>query len=169
MANQFTYQVLKDTTEHAVIKLTGKFDGSGQESNVSRIKANTLFGALDANNIILSGANTAKSYYDLTVYRVWYDVNVNGYVKMFWNGDNTYPILEMKGTGEYNNAGNWIAIKNPRLGANVTGDIGIQSFGAVANNSYSLIVELHKNNNDYDSGARNYPNDFNFGSFGVTP
>jgi len=46
MANRFSYQVLKDDTQTAVIKLTGAFDGSGQESNVARIQANTLYGAL---------------------------------------------------------------------------------------------------------------------------
>ena len=49
MANAYTYQVIKDTTEHAVIKLTASFDGSGQESNVARVQANTLYGALNAN------------------------------------------------------------------------------------------------------------------------
>lgn len=33
MANKFSYQVLKDDTQHAIIKLTGEFDGSGQENN----------------------------------------------------------------------------------------------------------------------------------------
>jgi len=41
MANKYTYQVLRDTTEKAVIKLTANFDGTGQENNVSRIQANT--------------------------------------------------------------------------------------------------------------------------------
>ena len=46
MANKYTYQVLRDTTTEAVIKLTGTFDGSSNELNVSRITANTLYGAL---------------------------------------------------------------------------------------------------------------------------
>ena len=40
MANKFTYQVLRDTTTDTVIKLTGVFDGSGQEINNTRIQAN---------------------------------------------------------------------------------------------------------------------------------
>ena len=31
MANKFTYQVLRDTQTDSVIKITGAFDGSGQE------------------------------------------------------------------------------------------------------------------------------------------
>ena len=53
MANIYTYQVLRDTTEKAIIKLTANFDGSGQENNTARIQANTLYGALDANNVPL--------------------------------------------------------------------------------------------------------------------
>ena len=49
MANKFTYQVLRDTQTDSVIKITGAFDGSGQEANGSRIQANTLTFALDAN------------------------------------------------------------------------------------------------------------------------
>ena len=45
-----TYQVLKDTTEHAVIKLTGTFSDLTQEDSPSRIQANTLYGALNANS-----------------------------------------------------------------------------------------------------------------------
>ena len=75
MANQFTYQVLRDTNQKAVIKLTGFFDGaSGDESNVSRISANTLYGALDANNVPLrsglSKSNTAQSYYGLAIEKI---------------------------------------------------------------------------------------------------
>ena len=63
MSNSFTYQVLKDTTEHAVIKLTASFDGSGQESNAVRIQANTLVGAMDTSkaNLLSSSANTGGS------------------------------------------------------------------------------------------------------------
>ena len=61
MANQFTYQVLKDTNQKSVIKITGFFDGaSGDESNVSRIAANTLYGALDANSVPLRTGRSVK-------------------------------------------------------------------------------------------------------------
>jgi len=74
MANLYSYQVIKDTTEHAVIKLTGKFDGTGQEDNHARITANTLYGALDSSkaNLLSSTANTGPlSYYGLALNRLW--------------------------------------------------------------------------------------------------
>ena len=78
MANQYSYQVLKDDTQHAVIKISANFDGTGQEDNVKRIVANSLYGALATNgfpiaNVYGGAANTPLSYHGLTVNRVWYD------------------------------------------------------------------------------------------------
>jgi hypothetical protein len=99
MANSFTYQVLKDTTEHAVIKLTASFDGTGQESNAVRIQANTLYGAMDTSkaNLLSSSANTgALSFYGLSVYRLWYDCASGGDVTLSWNAATPLPILVME-------------------------------------------------------------------------
>ena len=78
MANIYTYQVLRDTTEKTVIKLTANFDGSGQETNNYRIQANTLYGALDANGVPLysglSVSNTALPFYGLSVSRIGYNI-----------------------------------------------------------------------------------------------
>ena len=99
MANIFTYQIVKDTTEHVVIKLTGSFDGSGQESNSARIQANTLYGALATNGYLVANsqggsANTTLSYYDLQLTGLKGIVNMPtsntsggmGAVELFWNG-----------------------------------------------------------------------------------
>jgi len=43
MSNSFTYQVIKNNTEHAVIKLTRSIDGTGKEANAVSIQANTLY------------------------------------------------------------------------------------------------------------------------------
>ena len=78
MANIYTYEVLKDTTEKAIIKLTANFDGTGDENQI-RVHANTLYGALDANGVplrtALSVSNTALGYYDLQLTGLKYYVN----------------------------------------------------------------------------------------------
>ncbi len=56
MANKYSYQVLKDDTQFAVIKLTAEFDGSGQENNTARIAANTLYGALATNGYLVANS-----------------------------------------------------------------------------------------------------------------
>lgn len=177
MPNKYTYQVLKDDTQHAIIKLTGWFDNTGEEDNAHRIQANTLYGALDANNVPLrshlSLSNTAKPYYGLTVNRVWYDTwPYEGDVTMYWTSDDPQPILLMNGNGEYDGNGNWITIKNPDPTiANTTGDIGIKTRLQPNCNacSYTIIVELRKLNEYYQRGQFNDPAAFNYTPYGLTP
>jgi hypothetical protein len=177
MPNKFTYQVIKDTTEHTVIKLTGSFDGSTNEDNAHRIQANTLYGALDANNVPLrshlSLSNTAKPYYGLTVNRVWYDTwPYEGDVELYWTSDDPQTILLMNGNGEYDGNGNWVTIPNPNTAiANTNGDIGIKSRLAPNCNtsSYTIVIELRKLNEYYQRGQFNDPAAFNYPPYGLTP
>ena len=127
MANVYSIQTIKDTTEHTVIKLTAQFDGSGQESNSFRIVANTLYGALDANNVplysALSSSNTAKPYYGLSIDKIWFEANFTGtgHARLYWQSGsaaNTKTIIGVtgQGNGEYNGQGNWISIPNVSAG-----------------------------------------------------
>ena len=181
MANRFSYQVLKDDTQTAVIKLTGAFDGSGQESNVARIQANTLYGALATNgfpvaNIHGGAANTTLSYYGLTVNRVWYVTDTASCsVELYWRDissaspENGIPLLFLHGNGEYDGAGNWITIKNPTVTSNNNGDIAIVTKGQVANATYTVILELRKDNAHYQRGHFNDPAAFNYGAYSLKP
>ena len=191
MANKYGIQVLRDTVPDSVIKLTASFDGSGQEANNSRIVANSLYGALDANTVplrsSLSVSNTPLGYYDLQVTGVKYFVNFGlgtGTVELFWNGGGSTPaaqyansatIMHVNMQGEYgmgeqipsipNNSGN-TAIGNTSIG---NGDIGVYSNGAAANCSYTLIISLRKNNQMYQRGQFNDPAAFNFGQYAMRP
>lgn len=173
--NVYTYQVLKDTTERAVIKLTAKFDGTGQENNPHRITANTLSGALDSSraNLLSDTANTGPlSYYNLSLHRLWYDcINpANADVEIFWNSDNSNTALMLSGTYEYDGNSNWVTIANIDRGtANCNGDIGVRTRGMVANNSYTIIIELRKDNYDYQRGQFNDPAAFNYPPYGLKP
>lgn len=173
MANSFTYQVIKDTTEHTVIKITGSFDGTGQESNAVRIQANTLYGALDSSkaNLLSSTANTgALSYYGLSLNRLWYDCAAGGDVQLFWNAATPLPLIIMNGNGEFDGMGNWTTIPNNTAGASGSkGDIGIVTRGMAANDSYTMVIELRKDNAHYQRGQFNDPAAFNYGSYGPRP
>jgi hypothetical protein len=172
MANEFTYQVIKDTTEQCVIKLTGKFDGSGQEDNAARIQANTLYGALNANTPpgLLVDGGSALPYYGLTINRIWYNSwNTGGEVTLYWQDDVNTPILHVSGGGEYDGAGNWVTIHNPNASANATGNIGVKTRGAAANSSYSLVLEIRKDNAYYQRGQFNDPAAFNYPPYGIRP
>mgnify|MGYP003704892205 CR=1 FL=1 len=196
MSNKFTYQVLRDTTTDCIIKLTGTFDGTGQEANNSRIQANTFSGALDANGVMLrsssSLSNTALSYYDLQLTGMKYYVNFPttapiGSVEIFWNGAGSTPaaqyansatIFHLNMQGEFGLGEQLPSILNnsgfPVTGlANTTGNgnLGIQTSGVVANAAYTLIVTLRKNNAMYQRGQFNEPAAFNYkpAGYGVTP
>jgi hypothetical protein len=176
MANIYTYQVLRDTTEKAIIKLTANFDGSGQENNTARIQANTLYGALDANNVplhsALSVSNTALPYYGLSISRIGYNIasQQKGYIELSWTAANTaqsVPIMNMDLCGEYSEDQGMISIPNNAPGA--TGDIGVQTFGLPANSAYTLFIEIRKDNAYYQRGQFNDPAAFNYGAYNLKP
>ena len=172
MANIYTVESLKDTTEHAVVKLTGKFDGTGQESSNGRLAAWAFSGALNANTVpgLLSDGGDKLSYYGLTIHRIWYDCSTDGDIELFWAADTPKTIVFLNGNGEYDGAGNWITIPNSAKGtANCKGDIGITTRGMIANSSYTIIMELRKENQYYQRGQFNDPAAFNYGPYGVRP
>jgi len=193
MSNKFTYQVLRDTQTDAIIKLTGVFDGaSGAELNVSRIAANSLYGALATNGYLVANtnggsANTTLSYYDLQLTGVKYYVNFPttnvGGVEIFWSGAgstataqyaNSATIFHLNLQGEFglgeqlpsilNNSGDGIHANTVGIG-----DIGIQTTGGTANSAYTLIITLRKNNAMYQRGQFNEPAAFNYKPYNLVP
>jgi hypothetical protein len=173
-ANIYTYEVLKDTTQKAVIKLTANFDGTGGDENQIRIQANTLYGALDANNNILISGNTAKPYYGLTISRIGYNIasQQKGYVELFWastNSANNTPIMNMDLCGQYSEEQGMVSITNNAPGA--TGDIGVRTFGigGTSNTAYTLFIELRKQNEYYQRGQFNDPAAFNAPPYNLRP
>lgn len=182
MANKYSYQVLKDDTQHAVIKLTGWFDdGLEQEDNVHRIQANTLYGALATNgfpvaNVYGGSANTTLSYYGLTLNRLWYDTDTSsGSIELYWantassTAEDGVPLFFMQGNGEFDANGNWNTVQNPNVTANNNGDISLHTRGQVANASYTIIIELRKDNRYYQRGQFNDPAAFNYGAYSLKP
>ena len=175
MANQFTTQILKDTTEHVIIKLTGKWDSDSQEDNPNRISANSLYGALNTDGTLLANGGTPLSYYGLTVHRIWYDT-YNGAlsdIELYWNANPTITLMLLSGNSEYDGAGNWVTISNNAHNAvgvtGCNGDIGIRTRGYTANTSYTIVIELRKQNEYYQRGQFNDPSAFNYPPYSVRP
>ncbi len=175
MANSYEYQVIKDTTEHVVIKLTASFDGSGQESNAVRIQANTLYGALATNGYLVANnqggsANTALDYYGLAVNRVWYDCSASGDVQLTWNAATPKTIMFLNGNSEYDGAGNWTTIPNNAAGTTgCKGDIGVVTRNMAAGDSYTIVIEIRKDNAHYQRGQFNDPAAFNYPPYNIRP
>jgi hypothetical protein len=181
MANKFTYQVLRDTTTDTVIKLTGVFDGSGQEANNTRIQANTLYGAIATNgnlvaNTLGGSANTPLSYYDLQLTGLKYYVNFPvantgtglGGATAAAQYANSATIFHLNNSGEFGLGEQLPAIYNNASNSPL-GDVGVYTSGASANSSYTLIMSFRKNNAQYQRGQFNDPAAFNYGIYKVTP
>ena len=190
MANKFTYQILRDTTTDAVIKLTGTFDGSGNEANNSRIQANSLANALATNGYLVANsqggaANTPLAYYDLQLTGLKGIVNMPtsnttggmGAVEIFWNGGgasaaaqyaNSATIFHLSSSSDYGNGEQLPSILNNAANSPL-GDIGVYTQGAQANCSYTLILSLRKNNAMYQRGQLSDPAAFNYGQYSSQP
>jgi len=159
MSNTFTYDILKDSTKDVFIKLTGNFTSSNNESNNNRISANSFLGALNSYGFDISNGGIPLNYYGFTIKNVWHSINNNLTVELFYNGSNNNPILILNNSGEYRISKYSTPLSNYEF--NTNGNIGIKTFGASNNSSYTLILEIHKNNNYYDSGKLNNNQDFN--------
>jgi hypothetical protein len=169
-----TYDILKDTTEHVIIKLTAKWTDDVQEDNAHRIQANTLYGALNSNTTpgLLSSGGTALPYYGLNLHRIWYDtVNASASdVELYWNASSPKTLMMLSGNSEYDGAGNWVTISNSAKGTTgCNGDIGVRTRGYTANTSYTMVMEFRKENQYYQRGQFNEPAAFNYDPYGPKP
>ena len=177
MANTLEIQTIKDSNQLTVIKLTGIFDGSGQETNTARIVAGSLSGALDANSkpmrSILSLSNTALPFYGLSVKRIEYHVNMptstTGFVRLAWQGNSgsNGTIAVLNGVGSIGGE-QAETITNP-LSPVGGGGIALSTIGAAAGSSYTIILELRKDNAHFDRGQFSDPAAFNYPPYGLNP
>jgi hypothetical protein len=173
-----TIERLKDTTRTIMIKVVGT-DISG-ETNTTIITPNTLFGALNTDHTLLypNGISNPKvgtelDYYDLTFYRLWYDVNNtgSGLASIFWKGNGSSvsdaQLLAFSWSGDFNSEGNWASIPNSNKNKpGVKGDVVLKTKGITG---FSIIIEFVKDNLHFNSGEIESPNVFNYGAYGITP
>ena len=173
--SSFNIQTLKDTTEKAVMKLTGRFTDSTQENSTGRIQAKYFSGSLNANTVpgLYSQGGSALSYYGLTITRINYSVNfptsgTMGAVELFWDGATPTTIAFLNGNGELGSEDlGLVAI--PNNATTPTGNIGINTYGATANCTYTIIMEIRKDNAYYQRGQFNDPAAFNYGPYSLRP
>lgn len=176
MANLFESQVILDTNKRAVLKFTGVFDGSGQETANTKIIGKTLFGALaaDANNrVLVSNGGTARANYNYAINRV-VAIVAGGSVQIKWDGGTPATALILtNGYCDINSQDDLGTIPNNAINPN--GNVTFTSIGAVAQSAYSIQIDIRKGPNqanqacDYQMGQLTKPSDFNFGTFSVKP
>ncbi len=166
MANVLTAQTLLDLNKRAVIKFTGTFDGSGQETANTKIIGSLLRGALavDANNnVLVSQGGSPRSNYVYSIQRIVYDMNIpNGYLTISFDGAVPAPAASIHAPwGDLNSQSNLGIIQNNAGTPN--GNVTFTTVNAQANNSYTVLVEIIKDPSTYDMGQFARPADFNQG------
>ena len=174
MATSNSTQILVDTTKRTVIKRVGIFDDAGgPEALTVVIDPRSLSGALNANGALYQAGNTTAPGFAnsaFTISRVLYNVDAEvGHLQLKWQGttsDATIFAIGV-GAGDTNPQYQLPAIPNNAVGP--TGNVTITTVGTTANASYTLIIELHKNNQYYSSGQFTDPAAFNYPPYGVTP
>lgn len=177
MATSNTTQILIDTTKITVIKRVGIFDASGgNEVQTVMIDPRTLSGLLNANGAPYQSGNTLPAGFganSLSIKKIIYNVDSEvGHLQLKWQGDtaaNDKTIVALGGAagGDTNPNDNWPVITNNA--SQPTGNITVQTVGTTANAAYTLIIELHKNNQYYNAGQFNDPAAFNYPPYGTTP
>lgn len=168
MATTLTTQTLIDSTSRSVIKVVGV--GGGDANAKILVAANLAFALTsNGNNLLTLGDNTNKKYcYRTTIRRVWGQgqlSNTGARVSLNWFGNsNTQIVTFGAGQFDYNfgTDGSIGSIPIPDT-ANCTGDIAITST-ASGTDSWTLFLDLKKDNRDYSAGQHRDPTAFNYGS-----
>lgn len=117
---------LVDTDTTAIVRVTGYFTAANT-SNVNLLTASTLRFA-NASQVCIA-----------EVEKVEWAAKVNGFVAPVYlsTTDNVQVALVSSGGGQ-------VAGYFPNQAANTTGDIGLQIYNAVANDSFTLTLTLRK-------------------------
>lgn len=162
MANTIRNQKLVDSTKRALIKVVLVSDGSN-ETNSTLIDVSSLAYSLNANGYIMSANNDPKTTYRTTIKRIVGNLkSTNGSIRLQWHGDANSEIVAFgNGPVDYNfdsmiDGG---SISNPE--ANTSGDILLTTAGLASGDVATIILDIRKDNRDYDAGQTADPYAFN--------
>lgn len=159
MANTIREQRLIDSNKRALIKYVVLSDGT-QESNTRLLDASNLAFALNANGYIMSSNTNPKSNYRTTVRKIKAYSKTAGSVRLKWEGDANSEIITFGSASvDLNFENDGAIIWNPE--ANATGDILISTLGLTAGDTFTILLDLKKNSEDYDAGQTADPYAFN--------
>lgn len=127
MAIEVTTQILHDGARNAVVQITGRSDGSGQETGVTKV---------DVSELQPPAARVA-------ITRLTYDIT-GGMVELLWDADADVPFAKLEGNNvsDYERIGGLQNAAWGELGAN--GDILLTTRGFGLDSSYTIKFDLIK-------------------------
>lgn len=161
MANVLKGHRIIDGNKRALIKYVFLADGTAVANSIL-VDASTLAFALNTNGYIMSSNTDPKTSYRTTIKRIFGNAKVNSYITLQWAGDSNNEIVTI-GTGsfdyDFQSMGDGAVI--PINDANSSGDILLTINGNKVNDSFTLFIDLRKNNEDFDAGQTADPYAFN--------
>ena len=165
MANAITEHRLIDTTKRTLAKYILVSDGT-QNANTVLLDVSTLKFALNANGYIMAPNTHPRSTYKTNIRRITGQLaSANGKVFVQWHGDSNSTII-VTGSGRFDfdfwSMGDGAVFTNPE--ANTTGDLLITTAGLAAGDAATILIDVRKDNNDYDAGQTADPYAFNRGT-----
>ena len=170
MAIANSTQILIDTNKRTVIKRIGVLDSD--ENETVFIDPRALAFALNANGAVYQTGNTVATGFAnsaFTISRILASVDAEvGHLQLKWQGSNAKTIVAY-GVGYHDSNPQYQLPSLPNDATGPSGNVTIKTVGTTANAAYTVIIELHKNNQFYSSGQFQDPAAVNYPPYGVTP
>lgn len=161
MANVLKGQRIIDSNKRTLIKYVFLSDGTAV-ANSTLVDASSLQFALNTNGYIMSSNVDPKTNYRTTIKRIFGNAKVNSYITLQWAGTSNAEIATI-GSGsfdyDFQSMGDGAVI--PMETDATTGDILFSVNGNKVNDSFTLFLDLRKNNEDFDAGQTADPYAFN--------
>lgn len=164
MANVITEQKVIDNHNRALLKYVIRFDGTAT-ANTLLVDASNLAFAMNTSNKIMSSNTNPKSVYRTTIKRIFGQGQfASGFsAALKWHSDSNTDIVTIgSGIFDYGFDSQGLSAVIPITGANATGDILISGVGSIASgDAVTILIDLKKDNRDYDNGQTADPTAFN--------
>jgi hypothetical protein len=169
MANLIREHRIIDNNKRTLVKYVFLSDGTGV-ANSTLLDASTLRFALNANSQIMSSNTHPRSSYGISIKRIFGlgHLKNNGYVKIQWCSEsNTEIVIFNDNNFDFNfeAMGDGATISCPDASPN--GDILYTTDGFTAGDTFTLFIDIRKNQSDYDQGQTADPAAFNRGNYSL--
>ena len=161
MANILKGHRIIDSTRRKLVKYVFISDGTAV-ANTTLLDASSLQFALNSTGQIMSSNVNPRSMYRTSIKRIFGTAKANSYISLQWEGaSNTEIVTFGDGSFDYDfqSMGDGAVIPNNET--NPTGDILFSVNGNKVNDTFTLFIDLKKDNNDYDAGQTADPYAFN--------
>lgn len=161
MANVLKGHRIIDSNKRTLIKYVFLSDGTAV-ANATLVDASSLQFALNTSGLIMSSNVNPRSTYRTTIKRIFGSAKANSYISLQWEGASNSEIVTItNGSFDYDFQSMGDGATIPNNETNPTGDILFSINGNKVNDTFTLFIDLRKDNNDYDAGQTADPYAFN--------